>query len=167
MAVWDLSGEIVVADRNGLKAQSAVVDLQLINSVVKGKHISPVDLHAELQDSLISLQARCDDTLAAFTLDATLTTPPTAFTLPPSGQAYYTADLQLATLQPQAFGLVNKGLDRVSTHLTASLSGNTLDSISGNIRARSTKLALQKGIANIGDISLDVNGEGAHKRIRI
>lgn len=137
-------------------------ELQLLNSVVRGRHIAPATLHAELAADTIGLQAQCDDSLAAFTLAATATLDSSRNT------KGLTLEADLHRLVPQAFGLMPKGPTEISTRVTAKATGTVAapDSLSGNVVATGTHIGLAKGDIELKHMRLDVESKGDRKRMR-
>ena len=139
--------------------ERAAVDLQAINSVVRGQRLSPIDLHAELKEGQISLQAECNDSLLGFSLEggARMGDP----------ERQYTADLTLQRLVPQAFGLMAGGPRTLGTVVSASLRGNSLDSLNGVVKASKTHLVLDNGEVHIGNADIELKSDGGNKQFRL
>jgi len=117
---------------------NAEIEGRFVNSVVKGQRLSPMTVNGELRDGHLTAQAVSTDSAANLTLtvDANLRD---------SVKSYY-ADAQVEHL---GLGLLPHPL---TTHLTALLQGNSLDEMSGEMRARSTHygpIAMEELVLNV------------------
>ena len=174
---FELSAQGELSDKT-MQPTKGEVELQLVNSVLCGTNIQPATVKARLDGDLLHLEANCDDSLLAFNLqgDADLQ------------NHQYNADLSLANLNttilplkqssnagradgiPQAIKQSSNQATphlTLSTHVNAELQGATLDSVSGNLRATGTHLALGTGTIDLREVDLNVRSRGTHKRIRL
>ena len=146
-------GRWTVADGNA--------DVELTNSVVRGHRMSPIALHADIAGGAVTVEGRSADSLLACVVNGTLTLPAL---LPDSGNtARYEADIELKHLDAHAFGLLPERFGDVTTHLVASASGNTLDSLIGGVKATGTRV----GDVAVREMTVEVKSEGTRKRLRL
>ena len=150
-----LSTEATLASSN-FKPTSGEAELQLTNSVVNGRHISPATVRANLHDSTIALQAECNDTLLAFALEANANL-----------QSHkYTAEVDLENLDTRLLP-IDANQITVNTKIKADVEGTSLDSLGGNLHAQHTHIQIPKGTIDLNDIDFTLRSNGLHKRMRL
>lgn len=128
---------------------SMTIDGQLINSVVKGRRLRPATISGELQRGTLKALLESTDSLANLTLDlqAQLT----------DETKSYIANLSIDNLD---MDILPRPL---ATTVNLDLHGNSLDDLSGNIKARMTRY----GQLLVKDIDLTVKSDQYGKDIDI
>ena len=129
---------------------------QLINSVVRGRHLAPIELAAGMQDGVTHLRMTSTDSLALFDAEAHTRLLDTV----------KNAALRLAVkqIQTSALGLTDEKYNTLSTQLTANCEWSSLDDMMAVVRMNHThwgQLAMNR-------VDLDVNAtEDKHKVVRL
>lgn len=157
-----LTAAAVASENKGhWTVREGTADVELTNSVVRGRRMSPIAMHADLSDGDIVMAARSADSLFACQINAHATLP--IFKPESNNVAAYEADIKLERLDAYALGLLPEQFGDVKTHINATFSGNTLDSISGGLKATGTHI----GDLFVQQMTVDLTSEGTSKRLRI
>ncbi len=148
-----LSGEAEVSSNSQLSIENGELEVQLMNSVLRGRQVNPVLVKARLADSILNIEANCRDSLLAFSAEGAAD----------MGEKKYNGRVELYALDSLLSGLPFN----LATNLRADLCGNTVDSLNGSVNAAGTHLQLAKGSIDLGSVDLEVRSRGEYKRLRV
>ena len=129
--------------------------IELINSVIQGNRLSPVEVQCHLANGLVSAEATAADPLLRFIAHGHANLA--------AVQRNYRAEVSVDHLDAAAFGLLPEKFADVGMRLVANATGNTADSLSGSVVAHDTRM----GPLHLNEVRLDVDADGRQKTLRL
>ena len=152
---FNLSVSGLWSDIGDIGTLRANVEGQLLNSVVQGHRLAPVDLAGSVEHGCGHVQVQSDDSLARLTLVAD-------FNIADSVKAM-ACDLAIAQLNTEAFKLMPEKYGRLKTHAVLTAEGRSLDTMSGELMLEGTEL----GAVRVGKAALTIDADARGKTLRL
>ena len=153
---FSLNAEATLPDNlKNLEAIDAEAEATLTGCVVRRNLLQPIDITASMHNGKADFNLQCADTLLAVDISGSARLADSV--------RFYLADIDIAGFQADTFGLVGPELGRMSSQITASLQGNSIEELCGGLLARNTHI----GAAHVKELTLNVESYNGHKSIHL
>ena len=129
---FEVSAVGIWSDPKDIGTLRATVDGHLLNSVVQGRRLAPIDLSGSLERGAGHVKVQSDDSLAQLTMVADFDLMDTVKSL--------ACDLAIAQLNTETFKLMPEKYGRLKTHAVLIAEGRDLDTMSGELTLEGTEL---------------------------
>lgn len=152
---FDLSMNGRIDKLDDLHTLNAEAEGRLTNSVVRGKHLEPIELNGAIRNGVSRLLLNSTDSLALFTAETELH--------PLDETKTAIVRLHAKRIDTKELGLMEEKYGPVSLHLNAGYEGKDLD----NMQAEARLTDIRMGVINMGRVAVDVVAADGYKNLRL